>query len=287
MTALVAVPAAGALYETYAESRDANRMPPPGVLIDVGGRRLHLLCVGEGEPVVIVESSGLGSALSAGAARAEIAAHTRVCSYDRLGMGWSDRGPGVVSVGLLADDLWRVQERAAIGPPFVLVAASVGGLTVEMFARRHPERVAGLVFLDAATSHLLHRVEPYRSSARAAACLATGASRLGLVRLLDPLRLRQSGAGAAAAITYRTAPWATLCAMVRGLPTTRQSFSARRLSRPTCRSSSSAPRPPTTCCLPAGNRRPRGSSRRCAKRTRIRPRARRRAPGGSCRVAAT
>ena len=127
---LVALGLTGALYQTWSVRRDARRFPPPGRLVDVGGRRLHLICVGEGEPTVIFQPSGFGGALSSEAARAEVARQTRVCSYDVMGMGWSDPGPDEISVSLLADDLRLLVERAALRSPYILVPASIGGLTV-------------------------------------------------------------------------------------------------------------------------------------------------------------
>jgi pimeloyl-ACP methyl ester carboxylesterase len=153
--ALVALLAAGALYQSVSIRRESGRFPPPGRLVDVGGRRLHLLCIGEGQPTVVFEPSGFGNALSSSKARAEVAAVTRVCSYDRMGTGWSDPGPATISVGILADDLDRLLTQAGMPAPYVLVPSSIGGLTVELFARRHPERVAGLVYADGATSGAL------------------------------------------------------------------------------------------------------------------------------------
>lgn len=226
---VVGLPAIGALYQTLSVQRDASRFPPPGRLVDVGGRRLHLLCTGEGEPTVIFEGSGLESALSFEAVRAEIGSQTRVCSYDRMGMGWSDPGPGAISAGLLADDLRLLLDRAGLHPPYILVPASIGGLTAEMFARRYPEQVVGLVFVDAADSGMLERAASILTSVEIeAACLARIAARLGVLRLIDPLRLRQQRPGTAArtiAITYRAEPMATICALLRGIRKSAQELS--------------------------------------------------------------
>ena len=91
---------AGALYQSLSVRREAKRFPPPGRLVPVADqRRLHLLCIGEGEPTVLFEASAFGGALSSRGAREEIATRTRVCSYDRMGMGWSDAGSGAISRG--------------------------------------------------------------------------------------------------------------------------------------------------------------------------------------------
>ena len=227
LTLVLALPAAGALYQTLSVRRDGARFPAPGLLVDVGGRRLHLVCIGEGRPAVIFETSAFSSAVSFPAARAEIAARTRVCSYDRMGTGWSDPGPAVISIGLLAGDLERLLERAVTPAPYIIEAASMGGLVAELFARRHPERVAGLVFVDAGHSTALEyvagRVTPTMT---AAAALLPAAARLGLLRLIDPLGLRRQSGDAAEAIwrIYRAAPMATVSGLARGLPISLREF---------------------------------------------------------------
>jgi pimeloyl-ACP methyl ester carboxylesterase len=194
--------------------------------VDIGGRRLHLVCLGEGEPTVLFESSMFGGARSSEAARREIGTQTRVCSYDRMGMGWSDPGPAVISAGALADDLERLLDRAGLHPPYILVPSSVGGLTSELFARRHPDRVAGLVFLDAAQSGALDQIVARfgavtRLAATLAACVPRHAARFGVLRLADPMRLGREPEGARTmAALYRTEPMATGCGLMRGLPTT-------------------------------------------------------------------
>ena len=230
LAVLLVLAAAGALYQTVSVRRESGRFPPPGRLVDVGGRRLHLICIGEGRPTVIFESSGLGGALSSPAARTEIGAQTRVCSYDRMGLGWSDPGPATVSVGTLADDLERLLDGAGLRPPYILVPSSIGGLTVELFARRHPERVAGLVFLDAADSGALERIVPrLTATVRAEACLLPIAARLGIVRLLDPFgfrRERSDAANRSMARLYRVEPMATVCGIARGTATSLQELRA-------------------------------------------------------------
>jgi pimeloyl-ACP methyl ester carboxylesterase len=227
---VLALAAAGAIYQSVSVRRETARFPPPGRLVDIGGRRLHLICIGEGEPTVIFEPSGFGGALSSEIARREISSRARVCSYDRMGMGWSDPGPAVNSAGLLADDLERLLDRAALKPPYILVPASIGGLTVEMFARRHPDRVAGMVFLDAANSIALERAAPLVTrTITMEACMATVAARLGVLRLIDPFALRREPTDAAARTVsrlYRVEPMATLCGIVRGVQTTLAEFRA-------------------------------------------------------------
>jgi protein-S-isoprenylcysteine O-methyltransferase Ste14/pimeloyl-ACP methyl ester carboxylesterase len=218
--ALVALPLGGLIYEAYADARAARDFPPPGELVDIGAARLHLLCIGEGAPIVMFEQASFSNSLSFSRAREQLARRTRVCSYDRFGMGWSGAGPSELTTTALATQLAVLQDRARLPQPFILVSSSIGGLTAEMFARRYPERVAGLVFVDAATSDLFATAGEWVPTIRRAGCTAAFAARFGLVRLIDPFGLGAESSEAARrseAITYGARPWATVCAMARGL----------------------------------------------------------------------
>ncbi len=183
---------AGLTYEAYADAQAAREFPPSGTMVDIGGRRLHLVCIGRDdpmEPTVIFEASGWGNALSSSKARERLATRTRVCSYDRLGHGWSDAAPSVTTIAETARNLGVLQDRAKIQGPLVLVASSIGGLTAEMFARMYPERVAGIVFVDASNSLFFPRLASYSWRITALACTVGTLARFGVIRLLDPFGL--------------------------------------------------------------------------------------------------
>lgn len=140
---------AGATYENVMASEDATRYPPPGRLVDVGGHRLHLHCMGEGSPTVILEA-GWGSFSSDWSlVQPTLAKRTRVCAYDRAGSGWSDAGPLPRTPQQIAAELDTLLRNAGENGPYVLVGHSLGGRYVRMFAAQHPEEVAGLVLVDA------------------------------------------------------------------------------------------------------------------------------------------
>src|SRR5262245_26909735 len=83
----------GAAYQFIVTRRESTANPPPGQLIDIGGYRLHVWCVGTGSPAVILDTGLGGSLLDWGFVQPEAAKFSRVCSYDRAGMGFSDPGP--------------------------------------------------------------------------------------------------------------------------------------------------------------------------------------------------
>jgi pimeloyl-ACP methyl ester carboxylesterase len=222
---IIALPLVGLVYEAYADGTTAIEFPPPGMMVDIGGRRIHLVCTGDENLTVLFEASGWGTALSSARVSERLAGHATVCSYDRSGNGWSDPGPSSASAADLARDLAVMQDRARLRWPFVIVASSIGGLTGEMFVRQYPERVAGLVLVDAANSELLPTLNAIAGRASTALCTTSMLARFGVVRLVDPFRLNESEElRQAAALTYSPRPWAQLCAMARGMERTRQEF---------------------------------------------------------------
>ena len=139
----------GAAYQWLATRRDLAATPPPGQLVDIGGYRLHLWCMGAGAPAVVLESGLGGGAFTWPQVQKETARFTRVCAYDRAGLGYSDPSPGPRTSGRIAQELSLLIERSAFGGPVVLVGASLGGFAARILASEHRELVAGLVLVDA------------------------------------------------------------------------------------------------------------------------------------------
>jgi pimeloyl-ACP methyl ester carboxylesterase len=120
-------------------------------MIDVGGRRLHLLRRGAGSPTVVLEAGGGGgSATQDWPLLERVARFTHALSYDRAGLGWSDPPAAPKTFDGIADDLDTLLAAAGEAPPYVLVGGSFGGLLVRGYCRRFPAKVAGVVILDAA-----------------------------------------------------------------------------------------------------------------------------------------
>jgi len=126
------------------------RVPPPGQLVDVGGFRLHVKCDGAGTPTVVFDAALGGSSISWAWVQPEIARSNRTCIYDRAGYGWSDPGPFPRTAGRMVDELHTLLERSGVGPPYVLVGHSFGGLVMRIFAARYRSDVVGLVLVDPA-----------------------------------------------------------------------------------------------------------------------------------------
>jgi pimeloyl-ACP methyl ester carboxylesterase len=129
--------------------------PPPGRLVDVGGRKLHVNCMGSGSPTVILEAGASSFALDWSLVQPEIARTNRVCAYDRAGFGWSDARPEVDTPDRVVRDLHAVLAAVNEKPPFVMVGASFGAIHVRLYQLNHPADVVGLVLVDPATENRL------------------------------------------------------------------------------------------------------------------------------------
>jgi len=112
------------------------------------GRRLNLYCLGRGTPAVIFEA-GSGDNNSAWArVQPAIAEHTRACSYDRAGIGFSDPARRASDSANAVDDLRRLLNAASIKPPYILVGHSLGGMHIRLYADLHFDEIAGMVLVD-------------------------------------------------------------------------------------------------------------------------------------------
>jgi pimeloyl-ACP methyl ester carboxylesterase len=138
----------GYFYESWAEARDAKAYPPPGQLVDVGGYRLHINCTGSGSPKVVVEAGWGDSSAGWAWVQPEVAKTTRICTYDRAGMGWSESSPEPRTAREYARELHTLLANANEPGPYVLVGHSMGGFTILVYAHDYPDEVAGLVLVD-------------------------------------------------------------------------------------------------------------------------------------------
>src|SRR4051794_31011018 len=111
---LIAVAGVGFAYQATATELDKRSYPPAGDLVDVGGYQLHINCVGAGSPTVVLESAFPGTSADWGWVQPNVAAVSRVCTYDRAGMGWSDPASEPRDAHRIAADLHMLLERAHI-----------------------------------------------------------------------------------------------------------------------------------------------------------------------------
>ncbi|MFQ6045955.1 MAG: alpha/beta fold hydrolase [Gemmatimonadales bacterium] len=163
-------------------------MNPPGRLVPLAGGDIHLLSCGAGSPTVVLDA-GLGSSLlDWSLVQDEVARFTRVCSFDRPGYGWSEPRRGGRTSHVMVQELQELLQTAEIDGPYVMVGHSFGGLNVRLFSARNPEKVRGLVLVDASHEEGLQRLpRTYWRFVRLSLRVARWIAPIGGLRLADAL----------------------------------------------------------------------------------------------------
>lgn len=195
----------GLLYESQASARVLEQYPAPGQLVEINGRQMHIHCMGEGSPTIILDAGQGGWSSDWSEIMPDLSRSHRVCAYDRAGYGWSDPAQDAHTPQQAADDLLALLTASQVEAPYVLVAFSHSGLANRLFAAQHPDLVAGMVLVDPATEYdnEIMSAELLQQQRSAVGIFQgfTLAARLGLVRLLGA----QSMAGYAPFIATQSA----------------------------------------------------------------------------------
>jgi pimeloyl-ACP methyl ester carboxylesterase len=149
--AFLGLPVVGSLLEALTERRERRRFRAPGRMVDVGGYRLHVNVTGDaqGGPTVILDSGMVSFSSNWAWVQPEVARVARAVSYDRAGLGWSDRGPRPRDAGRSATELHAALHEIGVTGPYVLAGHSYGGLVLRAFAALYRDEVAGMVLVDA------------------------------------------------------------------------------------------------------------------------------------------
>jgi pimeloyl-ACP methyl ester carboxylesterase len=125
-----------------------SRPLPLGTLVDVGGYRVHLYCLGQGSPTVMI----VGAAFSFDWAlvQPEVAKFTRVCTFDPSGTAWSDpfKTGALPTCNQRVNEIHQLIMKAPIDGPYVLVGYSVGAQWARLYAVRYPNNIVAMVIID-------------------------------------------------------------------------------------------------------------------------------------------
>jgi pimeloyl-ACP methyl ester carboxylesterase len=157
-----------------------------------------------------------------------VARSTRICAYDRAGLGYSDAGPAPRDSRRIAAELHALLDRAHIAPPYILVGHSFGGFNTRLFAYTWPEEVAGLVLVDVShedQSRLFPaRVRSLTEGYTGDACRQSRRALFGIERLLgvtaaDTMAAAPAQRPLVETLGYRTAWYGAVCEELRSFST--------------------------------------------------------------------
>jgi pimeloyl-ACP methyl ester carboxylesterase len=179
----------GFAFQTVASAADKRNYAPRGQLYNVDGHQMHLYCVGEGSPAVILEAGGYAESLWWVRVQAQLAEHTKVCAYDRAGMGWSEPASSPRDPVTIVGELHTLLNEAGIQPPYVLAGHSYGAILVRVFAHHYPADVSGLVLVDSGLVRPAHfssdaEFRDWKSGNDVLQALLWGMTRFGVMRLI-------------------------------------------------------------------------------------------------------
>jgi pimeloyl-ACP methyl ester carboxylesterase len=181
----------GAIFESLAHAAAVKRFPAPGRIVQVNGRKMHILCKGDARgPTVVLEMGAGEPSPFWWAIQDEVAKFARVCSYDRAGFGWSEKAKGPTGLESRAADLHAVLTAANMPGPYVLVGHSLGGPLIRLYARDHLDQTAGLVFVDTPDEASLFRdgyLAFVRKTMKPMVGMMRFARRFGIMRIKDSL----------------------------------------------------------------------------------------------------
>jgi len=120
---------------------------------------MFLDCTGNARgPTVILEAGTGDSSEVWSAVQKQVAQIAHVCSYDRLGLGKSDKLTVAHTADEIVNDLHQLLQAARLSPPYVMAGHSIGGIYVRKYASLYPTDVVGLVMLDSAHEEQFARV---------------------------------------------------------------------------------------------------------------------------------
>lgn len=139
---------AGATYQGVATALERRTFPRSGGMVSVGDHQLHIHCTGEGAPTVVLEAPAAGMSAAWGAVQPAIERTTRVCSYDRSGLGWSERGDAPYDPATAVAELDALLDAAGEAGPYVVAGQGLGAALATAFAYRQSRDTAALVLVD-------------------------------------------------------------------------------------------------------------------------------------------
>lgn len=189
---IVGLPLLGVVFQHIATALDRSAYPMPGKRIGLDDTTLHIYCSGpeESENTIVIDVGAGNWSLHWADLQDDMANQTRVCSYDRVGWGWSDGGPLEPRVGAKhAQQLHDLLMRAGETPPYVMIGHSYGGYLNRLYHKQFPDDVSAIVLVEAAHEDQWSRIPALTAlimnEGVANMKTAEAISRFGLLRFFD------------------------------------------------------------------------------------------------------
>jgi pimeloyl-ACP methyl ester carboxylesterase len=131
--------------------RDSRKFSPPGTLVSLPGRTVHVNQFGRGTPAIVLEAGISASSLNWSVLQPRLASLAATYSYDRAGLGWSTPAHRRCQVSEMAAELHQWIDALRVPKPYVLAGHSYAAFILRIYAQRFPGEVAGVVLIDPLT----------------------------------------------------------------------------------------------------------------------------------------
>lgn len=148
---LVALIALGFIYEQASEYIDAKILQALGQMVQIDDHKMHIYCTGEninGSATVILEAGSGDNYTTWHRIQPEISNYTKVCSYDRSGLGFSEATNDQRTNDDVVNELETLLKNANVNGPYIMVGHSTGGFYTRLFTARNRSQVVGLIQID-------------------------------------------------------------------------------------------------------------------------------------------
>jgi pimeloyl-ACP methyl ester carboxylesterase len=135
---------------------------PKGTIELPNGRSLYIECRGSGSPTVVFEVGQDEPRSDTAYVQDTLARQYMTCTYDRANNGKSSKAPTPRTAGEIVTDLHQLLKAAEVPGPYVLAGSSIGGLFVQLYGRRYPDEVVGVVAMnpEPPADQVLKRIHP-------------------------------------------------------------------------------------------------------------------------------
>ena len=195
---LIALVLLGVAYQAVAAELDKRAYTPRGQLYTVNGHQMHIVCKGEGSPAVIMQAGASAESLWWYRVQNQLSEHTRVCAFDRPGMGWSEPVDGSRDALTIDAELHTLLQQVGVSAPYVVVGHSFGSILTRIYATQYPLEVTGIVLVDSQLVTPKHfasqnEVAQNRSYWDVVRMLSSAMTRMGLMRLINSGEFQRYG----------------------------------------------------------------------------------------------
>jgi len=184
----------GFSYQFISTKIDAYTYSPFGEFVDIGGYKLHFYKTGiDSGPTIVLDMGMGGNLLYWNIVQDEISKFARVVSYDRSGIGWSDKRPQKLTSQNIVEELHALLHKANIPKPYILVGHSFSGINARIFANKYPNEVSGIILVDSSHEEQIKKLPRQRDifsillNSHDGHTILLGLTALGITRLYNRL----------------------------------------------------------------------------------------------------